>query len=278
MNFIAKLADTKRAYYYSSMINSISGDQKALYKFCNQLLDKQKSCTFPETDDNYALAQQFNKFFVDKVNKIRMSIPSSSSNVCNSYTYISPIGEPSLHNTANSSSDPSLLSTSHSVGEPSLQNNLNSFMLTNEQEIREIVQARGLKSSSCDPLPTSLLKTHFDSLLPYITKIVNVSLMNGSLDGLKSSIITPILKNSSLDHNCMVNYRPITELSFLSKIIERVVLKQLDNHMSLHNLHCDQQLGYKKNHSTELLLLNMMDDVFKACDNSMGVVVIQIDL
>ena len=76
----------------------------------------------------------------------------------------------------------------------------------------------------------------------------------------------------------MANYRPITELSFLSKIIERVVLKQLDTHMSLHNLHCDQQFGYKKNHSTELLLLNMMDDVFKACDNSMGVVVIQIDL
>ena len=68
---------------------------------------------------------------------------------------------------------------------------------------------------------------------------------------MKESVITPILKKLNLDQNENASYRPIMNLQFLSKLIEKVVLKQLNEHMSVNQLHCPQQFAYKKNHSTD---------------------------
>ena len=77
---------------------------------------------------------------------------------------------------------------------------------------------------------------------------------------LKESTISPILKNASLDSNSFKNHRPIVNLQFLSKLIEKVVLKRLTQHMTTNNLHCPNQFGYKKNHSTETLVLEIIDE------------------
>ena len=103
-----------------------------------------------------------------------------------------------------------------------------------------------IKTSFDDPLPAPLLKSSLQTLLPHILDLVNLSLSTGDISGLKESVITPILKKAFLDHNIFKNYRPIVTLQFLSKIIEKVVLKRLTHHMTINDLHCPNQFGCKK--------------------------------
>ena len=67
-------------------------------------------------------------------------------------------------------------------------------------------------------------------------------------------------------------------MSFIGKLIERVVLNRLNTHMSSNNLHSDYQHGYKKNHGTETLLLKFIDEILVAIDKKLGVVVLIVDL
>ena len=62
---------------------------------------------------------------------------------------------------------------------------------------------------------------------------------------IKHTIITPILKNSSLDKTFTKNYRPIYNLSFLSKIIEKIIANHLTNHITNNNLDNPRQTAYK---------------------------------
>ena len=72
-----------------------------------------------------------------------------------------------------------------------------------------------------------LVHEFVDLLLPFITKMVNTSLAQGRLPtSQKHAIVTPLLKKPGLDTADMNNYRPVSNLSFMSKLIERVVASQ----------------------------------------------------
>ena len=74
------------------------------------------------------------------------------------------------------------------------------------------------------------------------------------------------------------NYRPVSNLSFLSKVLEKVVANQLNDYMSQHNQHQMYQSAYKKFHSTETDLLKIQDDILCSIDNGDAVVLILLDL
>ena len=105
--------------------------------------------------------------------------------------------------------------------------------------------------------------------IPCLTRLVNQSLSEGSIDGVKQSVIDPLLKKSGLDSDILKNYRPVNNLEFFSKLIECVVLKLLDTHITNNNLHCDSHYGYKQYHSTETMMLGIMSDVLTGFDNDM---------
>ena len=135
-----------------------------------------------------------------------------------------------------------------------------------------------IKTSPADPVPATLLKEIIDDLTPHILMIVNASLKAGSLEGLKESIITPILKKPNLDANKLNNYRPIANIEFLSKLTEKVVLSRLNEHMELNNLHISQQFGYKKGHSTEHVILEIVDEVLIGFEKGTATLVTLLDL
>lgn len=92
--------------------------------------------------------------------------------------------------------------------------------------------------------------------MPSVTKIVNLSLGSGTFpDVFKRAHVTPLLKNSFLDPETMVNFRPVSNLSFVSKLPERVVAVQIGEHLTQHNLHPPLQSVYRKDHSTETALI-----------------------
>jgi len=98
-----------------------------------------------------------------------------------------------------------------------------------------------------------------------ITNIVNLSLSTGCFpSNFKQSVVTPLLKKPSLDKENSANYRPISNLSFLSKLVERIVKHRLDHHLASNSLYNPFQSAYTRYHSTETALLAVHDSLIQA--------------
>ena len=106
------------------------------------------------------------------------------------------------------------------------------FRPVSPDEVRRYILSAPSKSSVLDSLPTELLKQCVDEVLPYITNIVNCSLQQGYLPKiLKQAIVTPIPKKSNSSD--FSNFRPISNLPFLSKLNERIVVDQLSDNFKI---------------------------------------------
>ena len=114
-------------------------------------------------------------------------------------------------------------------------------------EIRKIITA--YNSCELDPIPTWLLKLCVGELLPLLTSIINNSFESGVFSTkLKQALIRPLLKKHNLDPEELKNYGPVSNLHFISKIIEKIVAQQLEEHISIHSLHDPIQSAYKSSH------------------------------
>ena len=82
----------------------------------------------------------------------------------------------------------------------------------------------------------------------------------------------------SLDPDDLKNYRPMSNLSFLSKVLERIVLSQLNEHLNQNNLLSPLQSAYRPNHSTETALLRIANDLLTAMDNNKICILTLLDL
>ena len=94
----------------------------------------------------------------------------------------------------------------------------------------------------------------------------------------KQAIVVPLLKKKSLDKNIDSNYRPVSNLAFLSKVIERVVAQRLNSHMDLNNMHEAMQSAYIKHHSTETALLYIQNNILNSIDQHKVVLLVFLDL
>ena len=119
----------------------------------------------------------------------------------------------------------------------------------------------------------------FEPLLPIITKIVNLSLSSGTFPiTLKKAIIKPVLKKHGMSTEEFSSFRPISNLKFISKAIEKVVAAQLIEHLNRNNLHETFQSAYKQYHSVETALLRVHNDILKAIDGQRSVFLVLLDL
>ena len=106
------------------------------------------------------------------------------------------------------------------------------FTQVTQDEITKIINKSPTKSCLLDPLLTFLMKECIDVLLASITKLVNFSLSEGLVpDGFKKVVVTPLMKKASLPVEDLKNYCPVSGLSFISKLVEHVVAKQLVDHI-----------------------------------------------
>jgi hypothetical protein len=136
-------------------------------------------------------------------------------------------------------------------------------------ELRRIILSSPPKSCELDPIPTFLLHEFIDILLPLLTTLCNRSLQEGILPSTqKRSILIPALKSGGLDPTNPGNYRPIANVTFLSKLIEKVVAMQLVAYLEGNKLLPQNQSGFRKFHSTETLLLRLLSDIYGAIDRT----------
>ena len=93
----------------------------------------------------------------------------------------------------------------------------------------------------------------------------------------KTAVVKPLLKKPSLER-IVSNYRPMSNLPFVSKIIEKCVVKELSTHMSENNLGELYQSAYKAAHSTETVMIKILDDIYRSLDTNRLVFVSLLDL
>ena len=118
-----------------------------------------------------------------------------------------------------------------------------------------------------------------DQLTPVLTTIVNASLSCAEFPTeLKKAFLTPLIKKIILDCEIFKNYRPVSNLSFISKLVERVVCVQLVEHLKSNNLYEIFQSAYRQLHSTETALLRVQNDLLQAVDNEGGAILVLLDL
>ena len=240
-------AHKKKCRYYADRLESTNG--KVLYSVVNQLLDNKQDKVLPDSKDDAQLANDFMSYFIDKIRKIRLKFDNG--------------GQP-------------LSATCPTV--PNVK--LSSFEPTNCGEILQIVKSFGIKCSPDDPMPSDILKKITNTFVPIWTELVNLSLSEGSMDCLKSAILLPLIKDLE---NYMVkdnfkNYRPVSNLQYIGKLIERVISIRLNKHLEDNNLHSNIQYGYRKGHSTETLLLKIVNDLLINCDEQKPSILMLLDL
>lgn len=138
-----------------------------------------------------------------------------------------------------------------------------------------------MKPATCplDTVPTALLKQVFHTVGPSILSIINSSLATGTVPTcFKHAVVQPLLKKPNLDPTQLINNRPISKLPFLSKLAEKVVLRQLSAYLQQNDILEIFQSGFRTGHSTESALLKVSNDLLLAADNRDCSVLILLDL
>jgi len=258
-NQFTSVEEQKRRAYNRKALLASSGDTKTLYKKLNRLLGK-TSQDLPNHSDPRSLAEDFKEFFSDKVNNIRSEIVEESK---------------SLNVDNNSKEEEEEENKEEATGNCKLD----SFSPITLDEIMKYIAKMSNKFCGLDPIPSFLLKKCVEELSPVLLHIVNLSLDTAEFPAdMKNAVIKPTLKKEDADTDCLSNYRPVSNLPAISKLLERVVLDQLNNYLAENSLHCPVQSGYRPQHSCETLLVRMTEDIFKEIQSDNIVILVLLDL
>jgi len=159
----------------------------------------------------------------------------------------------------------------------STQTTFSEFNLIGSEEVTEYFKNISGNKATFDNIPVKIFKSILPIIVEPLTHIVNQSLTTGIVPKIcKKACVTPIHKSGDkLDSN---NYRPISILSIMGKCIEYFVSKQLTHYMETNNLFCDRQYGFRKNHSTTYLMLDLFDEIYTCKTNSKKPAIIFLDI
>ena len=142
-----------------------------------------------------------------------------------------------------------------------------------EQHLRTLDTS---KANGPDGISAKMLKETATSIAPSVTKLFNLSLKSGCFPTLwKLSHVVPIPKSN--DYTNPSNYRPISLLSILSKVLERHIHTVLTEHLSQHHLLSEMQWGFQTKKSTTLALLSVTHDWFQSLDSGAEVCAVFFD-
>lgn len=244
---VKKLITSSRRNYFRHLIANSKDNPRKLWSSLNSLLLRTKTFSLPVHSCPSTLASSFLSFFKDKISLLN--------------------SRPRADNISPHSSSPDFVPT------------LSKFEPTNETEVKAAILSSSDSSCVLDFLPTRVLKQCLDTLLPIITKLVNLCITESTFPSeFKHAIITPRLKKESLPTDDLANYRPISNLNFISKILERILYIRLRSHLESFSAVSPFQSAYRKFHSVETALLRIQNDLLTSAEKKQVSALVLLDL
>ena len=155
-----------------------------------------------------------------------------------------------------------------------------SFDVASEDEVEKLIKRSPSSSCQQDPIPTWLIKEHVRAFVPFITKLANRSFTLAVFfpENLKHATIRPLLKKPKLDKERLKSYRPVANLKFIGKVVERAAAARILRCVADQSLQDPFQSAYRKNHSVETAVLRVSNDVLRAMDRGMLTGLVVLDL
>ena len=235
-----RLYQSKFTSFWLATVNTCEGNPRVLWQTVSKLLQPPRQ----QATDKLS-ADDFGRFFRSKVDNIRMSTASA---------------------------EPPVIVARQSPP-------LSSFTPATVSEIINLLNKTPAKSCELDPIPTWLLKRLSSYIAPVICHICNLSLQSGVFPAqLKQARVLPLLKKSNMDPDIASSYRPISNLPYISKLVERVVTRRFTAHCSAFNLLPTHQSAYRPFHSTETALLSVHNNLVRSIDNGHVSLLVLLDL
>lgn len=257
-NAFNKIKRTAKHDFYKDRFEQYKTDIKKTWKLMNSLIGK--------THDKSSIQTTF---------KLNNSILTEPQEIANGFcTYFSTIGS----DLARSISQPTKNAFQYLQAKKT--NNLNSFFVTptTPNEIQSIINSlKPKKSSGFDKLNTSLLKELGPEISHPLEVIINKSFIEGTVpSALKIAKVVPIYKSNERD--LFSNYRPVSLLPVMSKVLEKAMHKRLLTFFEYHNMLYDSQYGFRKNRSTTMAALELINDAIQALENNESMLAVFLDL
>ena len=144
-----------------------------------------------------------------------------------------------------------------------INNNPNSFVYfdADAAEVQQAILSFKNKGSPIDCVPNFIFKYVADVISPVLCELINDSFNSGVFpDIFKIARVIPIHKSGS--RSLTGNFRPISTLHFLNKVVERIIFKRVDNFISKFNILADVQYGFRKNKSTSDAVLTFTQECY----------------
>ena len=232
------LLDKAQQKFFCSSITENSLDYKHIYEICNHLLGRSKDSPLPPGIPNKDLAVRFNNYFIQKIANIHTDLIQNRQHLP---LYVERPAPPGTQD-------------------------LSDFQPVTLPKLQKIIWSTPNKNCDLDLVPTSLLKQILPSVIALIADIINSSLRVGIFpESFKRALARPLLKKPGLVL-LERNYRLVSNLGYVSKLVEHVVATHLVNHIERYDLMEAHQLAYHPFHSTETALLKVTSDIIGALE------------
>lgn len=247
-NLVNKLIKLTKKNYYAKKLIEQDGNPAKTWELIKEITNhniKKNSTILPDTQNNNELANNFNEYFTQVGIKMANKIKKTNS--------------PGVNKT---------------------KNNIHTLYLNpvTPNEIEDIIT--NLKHNCApglDEITNTVLKSSKKQIIEPLTALTNRALSEGIFpDIFKKAVIIPIHKGG--DRNELGNYRPISLLSSVGKIIEKCINNRLNNFLNKHNLLNTRQYGFKENCSTEDAIIDLTSALYNAVNNNLKALTIFIDL
>ena len=232
-------------------IRAASKNPRKTFDIVNNLLGKQQTLPILPDSDEQTAADTLSHYFIDKIEKISSDLESAAKNLPETAeNFLVPNGS-----------------------------SITTFDQVDETIVKKVIDKSKKTSCQLDPAPTNFILQFLDILLPIIVLLINKSLETGCVpDCFKKAIVKPLLKKSSLDPSICKNYRPVSNLSYISKLLERVIAEQLLQHLNTNSYLDKFQSAYRPGFSTETALLKVVNDSLININNGNLVLLVLLDL
>ena len=244
-NRYTRMLEFQKRHYLVTKVEEATTDSRQLFQLVGTLLGRKEENPLPEANSDSILAEEFAGFFHDKIDNMRSrfntTVPYKPEEKCDV-----PL--------------------------------LNKFMPISARQLEKTITSMTSKTCALDIMPTARFKEVLGTILLSITHIVNKSLDQGEFyTSWKEALVKPLVKKKILG-TAMTNYRPVSNLQFISKIVEKVTLDQFTQYCNRNSLLPNYQSAYRQYHSCETSLVKLVNDILWAMEKQLVTVVVILDL